>query len=120
MNSAKKKNILIRTDFVIYNTKTMFNEGKTVKVPSYIIQDVIENDKGIMITIEGKYLVTYTTDQLKKNLVTVESKIYKGKFRNEEITYNLCKINIVLDESKIKKTSRKRSNTYPSDERISM
>lgn len=88
-----KKNILIRTDFVIYNTKSLY-QNEVVKIPSYIIQDVIENNKRILIKLNDSNIALYTSDELKKNLSTVESRVYEGRFRNESITYNLCQINI--------------------------
>jgi len=89
----KKKNILIRTDFVIYNTKSLFND-KIVKIPTYIMQDVIEGNKRILIKLNDKNLVLYTTEELKRKLITVESRIYTGKFRDNPITYNLAQIEI--------------------------
>jgi len=89
----KKKNILIRTDFVIYNTKSLFND-KIVKIPTYIMQDVIEGNKRILIKLNDKNLVLYTTEELKRKLITVESRIYRGKFRDNPITYNLAQIEI--------------------------
>lgn len=89
----KKKNILIRTDFVIYNTNSIYKD-KIVKIPSYIIQDVIEGNKKILIKCNNNNLALYTTAELKNKLVTVESKIYKGKFRQENIEYNLANVKI--------------------------
>ncbi len=88
-----KKNILIRTDFVIYNTKSLY-QNEVVKIPSYIIQDVIENNKRILIKLNDSNIALYTSDELKKNLSTVESRVYQGRFHNQDITYNLCQINI--------------------------
>ena len=93
MNSQKKGNITIRTDFVIYNTKSLFDKV-IVKVPSYVIQDVIAGNKNILIKLNEKNIALYTTQQLKENIVTVEAKIYEGFFRKEKIKYNLTKIRI--------------------------
>lgn len=89
----KKKNILIRTDFVIYNTKSIY-KNKIVKIPTYIIQDVIEGNKRILIKCNDNNLALYTTEELKHNLVTVESKVYTGRFRQQNIAYNLANIKI--------------------------
>lgn len=94
-----KKNVLIRTDFNIYNTHRLY-EKNIVKIPSYIIQDVIENNKRILIKLNQTNIALYTTEELKKNLITVESRIYSGRFRNENIKYNLA--NIKIDLTKIR------------------
>ena len=88
----KDKNIIIRNDFVIYNTKALFDNK--VKLPSYVMQDVIEGNKRILIRLNGKDLIIYTTEQLKKNLITVEAKVYDGFFKKEKIQYNLAQIKI--------------------------
>lgn len=93
--SKEKYNIEIRTDYVMYNTKGIY-KGGIVKIPTYIMQDVIDGNKSILIKLNFKNLVHYSSDQLKKNLVTVESRIYEGKFKNENIKYNLAKIKVNL------------------------
>lgn len=92
MNSSTKGNITIRVDFVIYNTKSKFNN--VIKIPSYVIHDVIEGNKKLLIKLNDKNIRLYTTEQLKKNLVTVEAKVYDGFFRKEKIQYNLTQIKV--------------------------
>lgn len=95
-----KKNVFIRTDFNIYNTKSLFNDGTTVKIPSWIVQDTIENNKNLLIKLNQINVANYTTVELKRNLITVESKVFNGKFKNKEITYNLCQIKVELKNNK--------------------
>lgn len=99
---TNKKNVLIRSDFNIYNTKSLFNEGTMVKVPSWVIQDAIENNKNILIKLNQVNIANYSTKELKNNLITVESKVYKGRFKHQDINYNLCQIKIDLTSSKEK------------------
>lgn len=94
-----KKNIFIRTDFVVYNTKKIYDEN-IVKIPSYVIQDIIEFNKSILIKLNDRNIVLYTTNELKKNLKTVEAKVYSGRFRNEDVKYNLALIEV--DKNKLK------------------
>lgn len=89
----KKKNILIRTDHVIYNTKSIY-KNQIVKIPTYIIHDVIEGNKRILIRCNHNNVALYSTEELKKKLVTVESKIYTGVFRKKSIAFNLAQIKI--------------------------
>lgn len=107
-----KKNVLIRSDFNIYNTKSLFNEGMMVKIPSWIIQDAIENNKNILIKLNQVNIANYTTAELKRNLITVESKVYQGKFRNQDINYNLCQIKVDLNYNK----NNKIKNTISSNQ----
>lgn len=95
-------NILIRTDFNIYNTMNIFNDeiNDIVKIPSYLIQDVLENNKNLLIKFQQVNIALYTTDELKKKLIRVESKIYNGRFRQEDIQYNLVQVKV--DKNKIK------------------
>lgn len=87
-----KKNIQIREDFVIYNTKTMFDD--CVKIPSYVIQEIMNKERRIMIRFNGKYLNLYTPEELKSKLVTVESRVYDGWFKAEKIKYNLVLVKV--------------------------
>lgn len=95
----RKKNILIRFDFVIYNTKNLYQK-KIVKIPTYIMQDVIEGNKRILIKLNETNIALYNTEDLKKHLVTVESRVYNGRFKNQNIKYNLAQV--AVDLSKIR------------------
>ena len=87
--NEKKKNILIRSNYVIYNTENLYdlpNERHMVKIPSYLIDEIIKGNKTLLIKkSHEKNLAVYTTEQLKQKLITIESKNYFGTFKNEKI-----------------------------------
>ena len=95
MSENKKYNIIIRDNHVIYNTKTKFDEGTSVKIPSYIIQDILQGNKSLLLKFNNETLTFYNnTEELKKSIISIENKTFKGEFRKEAIEYNLVKIKI--------------------------
>lgn len=92
------KNVIIRKTFVIYNTNSTYEtiSGTTiVKVPSYVIDNVILNKKSILLKLGNESnLALYTQEELKKKISTIESKKYAGYFQGEKIEYNLIQIEI--------------------------
>ena len=96
--NEKRKNILIRSGYVIYNTENVYDipgDKHMVKIPSYLIDEVIRGNKTLLIKkSHEKNLALYTVEQLKKKLITVESKNYFGVFKNEQIKYNLTHIEV--------------------------
>ena len=97
----KKKNILIREGYVIYNTKKLYflddnnNITSMVKIPSYVLDNVFDDNKRLLIKLNhSKNIAIYTSDEVKNNLITVEQKIYDGTFRGKKIKYNLTHIEV--------------------------
>lgn len=95
---GKKKNIIIRKTFVIYNTNKVYeleSNKKIVKIPSYVIDNVILNKKTILIKVgNDSNLALYTQEELRKKISTIESKKYDGYFQGEKIEYNLIQIEV--------------------------
>lgn len=95
MGENKQYNIIIRDNHVVYNTKTKFDGGTSVKIPSYIIQDILQGNKSLLLKFNNETLTFFNnTEELKRSIITIESKIFKGEFRKEPIEYNLVKIKI--------------------------
>ena len=90
--SKDKKNITIGEHFVVYNTKTM--RESIVKIPSYLIEEVLSKNKKIIIQSNKKTVAVYDIVALKKNIMSVERTVYDGWLNGEEIQYNLALIKV--------------------------
>ena len=62
--NEKRKNILIRSGYVIYNTENIYDipgDKHMVKIPSYLIDEVIRGNKTLIIKKNNeKNLALYT------------------------------------------------------------
>lgn len=98
INASDKKthlyNIIIRDTHVIYNTKTIFNND-TVKIPSYIISDIIKGNKTLLLKHNHEVtLGYYTTSEVKEGISFINAKVYNGVFKKSPIEYNLVNFKI--------------------------
>lgn len=80
------KNLIILDKVVKYNTKYLNNEG-TVKVPDYIINDCINNNKTLIITHKHEKISEYKPEEIILNISTVDRKPLKGTIKGKEVTF---------------------------------
>jgi hypothetical protein len=77
------------------------NKG-IVKVPSYLVDMVLMEGKTLMIQIEDKIVSKFNKDTIESAIKEIESKVYKGKFNQEDIEYHLIQIRLEIKTNKTK------------------
>lgn len=88
-----EKNIEFFPDKVKYNALTKFRQN-VVKIPSYVVEEVIKKKLRIEIYHKGELKADYSWGMLSDAIKNVEKLEYEGKFRNETISYRLNHIKI--------------------------
>lgn len=77
------------------------NKG-IVKVPSYLVDMVLMEGKTLMIQIEDKIVSKFNKDTIESAIKEIESKVYNGKFNQEDIEYHLIQIRLEIKTNKTK------------------
>lgn len=93
-----KKNLIILNNLVRFNAIKLYPDN-IVRVPDYIVNYCIENDKKLVIVHKDKVVSELTGDDIFLNIRSIDGREYKGTFFKDEITYKLALYKI--DESKI-------------------
>jgi hypothetical protein len=88
-----ERNVEFFPDKIKYNALTKFRKD-IVKIPSYIIEEVLKKKLRMEIYHKGKLEADYSWGALTDNIKKIETKEYNGKFRNENIKYRLNHIQI--------------------------
>lgn len=100
-NSKRKKvkprNLSIRQNTVIYNTKTLFDDNTTFRFPDYLLPILSENNKTLILKHKNKVLCIYKFEELKNNIITVTGTSYVGSHQGKEVEYNLVVIKLKDD-----------------------
>lgn len=91
----KKRNIIFfpKSNKIRYNAIKKFNDS-TIKIPTYIINEVFQNKMKIAIYHNNSHIVTYSYDNLFSFIQNTDKKEYKGKFRRKDIIYKLSNVAI--------------------------
>ena len=87
------KNIEFLPDKIKYNALTKFRKS-IIKIPSYVVDEVIKRKIRIEIYYKGDLKADYSWGMLSDSIKSVEKLEYEGKFRNEDIVYRLNHIRI--------------------------
>lgn len=87
----KKRNIQFLPKRIKYNAIKKFDRG-IIKIPTYIIDEIIKEKMVIDILHNGKLLKTYTYENIRNYIIRTENKQYSGKFRRKDITYKLSHV----------------------------
>jgi hypothetical protein len=91
---SKKRNIeFLPGGKVRYNAIKKFNDN-IIKIPSYVVDEVVSNKSKIDIYHQGKYKVTYSWENLINYIAGIEQKEYSGRFRLKRIKYRLNRVEI--------------------------
>lgn len=91
MSKNKNRNIEFLPGTVKYNAIKRFDEG-IVKIPSYVIAEVISKKATLKIYHQKKFLVSYTWDNIFNFIKKIEKRVYHGKFRDSDIDYQLNQV----------------------------
>jgi hypothetical protein len=91
--SKKGRNIQFLRGAVKYNAIKRF-PGGIIKIPSYVIAEVLKSKTRIDIYHQNDFVVSYDSTNLYKHIRKIEPKVYKGKFKYQDITYKLNQIEI--------------------------
>lgn len=98
--NSKLPNLIVRENLVIYNTKTLFDEGTTFRFPDYLLRILSENNKDLLLKYNGEVKCSYTYDELKSSIITVTNTVYAGVHKGKPVTYNLVVIKLKADVNK--------------------
>ncbi len=93
----KPQNMMISEKMIIYKTNTI-RKG-VVKVPSYLVDMVLQKNKILMIKSEDVTVAKLDKKNINEAIKYVESRQYNGRLNNESIKYHL----IQIETSKTKK-----------------
>lgn len=85
----KQSNIIIGEDFIKYNALKLYNDDTEFRIPSYLVSDIVKNNKQLVLSHNNKTLKVYEMEALMDNLIKIDSKLYEGTFHNEPITFNI-------------------------------
>jgi hypothetical protein len=89
--------MMISEKMIIYKTNTI-RKG-VVKVPSYLVDMVLQKNKILMIKSEDVTVAKLDKKNINEAIKYVESRQYNGRLNNESIKYHL----IQIETSKTKK-----------------
>lgn len=81
---------------MIYKTQTL-RKG-VVKVPSYLIDMVLIDNKILMLKSESVTIVRLDKKNIEKHIKYVESRKYSGKLYKEDIEYHLVQIDTLINK----------------------
>jgi hypothetical protein len=91
MCKKKNRNIEFLPGTVKYNAIRKFDDN-VVKIPSYVIAEVIAKKSTLKIYHRNVFLTSYTWENIYNFIKKIEQKVYKGKFRDKSIEYKLNQV----------------------------
>jgi hypothetical protein len=87
--------MMILKRLIVYKTKTMKNN--IVKVPSYLIDLVVLENKKLMLMNGEIAVITLDKKSINDRITFAESRQYEGKFLGKEIKYHLAHVNTSIN-----------------------
>lgn len=89
MSKNEISNIIISKDLIIYNAISLYEDNTLFRMPSYLVNEVVDHNRKLLVKHNDKVLRYYTPDELMKSIQSVDKKIHQGVFRREPITFNI-------------------------------
>jgi len=86
----QNQNMMILKRLIIYKTKSM--KKNIIKVPSYLIDMVVLENKKLMLMNGETPIITLDKKSINDRITFAETRQYNGKFRGEDIKYHLTHI----------------------------
>lgn len=74
---------------IIYNALTLYNGGTEFRMPSYLVNEVVDKKKILILKHNGENLRSYTGSELLNSIVSVDKKIIEGTFEGQPISFNI-------------------------------
>ena len=87
----KNQNMMILDKLIVYKTKSMKNG--IIKVPSYLIDMVVFQEKKLMLMSEDITIITLDKKNLDERIIFAESVQYEGRLFGKNIKYHLTHVN---------------------------
>lgn len=85
----KQSNIIIRNDVVIYNALTLYEDDSQFRMPSYLVNEVVDNNRKLLLRHKGTNIRHYTGKELLNAIESIDKKLYNGVFKGQPIKYNI-------------------------------
>ena len=92
------QNMMISKRLIIYKTKSMKND--IVKVPSYLIDMVVLENKKLMLMNGDTAIITLDKKSINDRITFAETSQYKGKLFGKDISYHLAHVNTLVTNKK--------------------
>lgn len=89
----EERNIQFFNNKVRYNAIKKFN-NRIIKIPSYVVDEVINKKLKIEIYHKDKYIKTYDYQNIRNFISLFETEKYDGYYNDKKIEYNLAHIEI--------------------------
>lgn len=88
------QNMMILKRLIIYKTKSMKNN--IVKVPSYLIDMVVLENRKLMLMSGEITLITLDKKSINDKITFAEARQYKGKLFGKDINYHLTHVSTLV------------------------
>ena len=85
----KESNIIIRQDLIIYNALKLYNDDTLFRMPSYLVNEVVDYNRKLVLKHNDEILRSYTGQELIKAISTVDKKPIKGMIKGKPIEFNI-------------------------------
>lgn len=89
MQKKSESNIIIRKDLIIYNAKTLYDDNTHFRMPSYLVNEVVDHGRKLILRHEGENIRYYTGKELLNSIVSVDKKSHTGVFKKQPIEFNI-------------------------------
>lgn len=89
------QNMMILKKLIIYKTKSIVNN--IIKVPSYLIDMVLIENKKIMLMKDETTIITLDKESINDKIIFAETRQYKGKLNKKDIEYHLVHIKTLIN-----------------------
>lgn len=89
MQKKQESNIIISKDLIIYNAKTLYDNDANFRMPSYLVNEVVDNNRKLILRHKGENIRHYSPDELLKAIVSVDKKTHTGVFKRQPIEFNI-------------------------------
>lgn len=88
----KAKNVIILKSVIKFNALKI-HKGGIVRIPDYLINQCLFENKKLVVTFNHKPLVTYESNDIINNIISVENKDFQGHLNGKPLTYKLVILN---------------------------